>query len=482
MSKHFIRAALVIGALLVPGAVEGQSALQIVRQLEALEARLGQLEGDVSAASDRPAAPATVPSEVSGAIADMRAEIGRLAGEVAAVRATTEQEDGVEAQLQALAEELAALKASLAAAAADTANAEAADSTVTIEQDLAAVLAEVRTYMEAAAEREAATKQSPLSFSGRVQAQYSTTSAPDVIASDFVIRRARLEAELRISDVVSGRLQPDFGAGRISLTDAFVALDFDPAFAVAIGQFKRPFDLFELTSSTRILTIEREGIVRGSGSCAGPGGICSYSRFTQKLGFADRDIGVRFDGAAGDWNWEAAVTNGAGANSAEDNDSKSFGGRLVFGGLANLSIAANAAAHDYTNDVDPTRKHAAGYGGDVEWGTFSSGWHAQAGVVAGDNWLDLDAAGTPSRFRSAQGILSYKRPLRLTGIEAVEPLARLSWGDPNAALGGDEEVFATAGIVAHFIGRNKLALNVERWMPPAGTAQWSVKVQSYLHF
>jgi len=179
---------------------------------------------------------------------------------------------------------------------------------------------------------------------------------------------------------------------------------------------------------------------------------------------------------------QALNPNGPGANVEDENDGKSFGGRLVWEGIPNLAIGANVAAHDYENTIDPARDFAGGYALDAEWGTFSAGWHAQAGVVTGDNWKNLDAMGAPSTFRSAQAILAYKHLVSVTGLEAVEPVARLSWADPDAALADDHDLFATLGFVTHFAGRNKMAFNVERWMPAIGEGEWSVKVQTYLHF
>lgn len=463
-----MRAGLLAGLLLAPAAaVQGQSALEIVRKLDAIEARMNELETAPSASADQ--------DRVERALAEMRLDIRRLGSDVDDVRVGSEEPE-VRAQLQALAEELATVKSAVEAPRDQSREAELADA-----------LAEMRAYIAHAEAREAEAREAeeeegPLTLTGRVQAQYNTTSDTSAIASEFMIRRARLTAELRINDIVTGKVQPDFGEGKISLKDAYVAFDFAPVFGMTVGQFKRPFDLFELTSSTKILTIERAGVVRGVSTCAGPGGICSYSRFTEKLGFSDRDIGVRFDGTAGDWTWQAAITNGEGANHDEVNDGKSFGARLVYAGLPNLAIGANVAAHDYTNEVDPGRKYAGGYGVDVEWGSFSGGWHAQAGAVTGDNWRNLDVAGAPSRFRTAQGVLTYRFQLGTAALDAIEPLARFSWADPDTDVDNDHEMFLTGGVVAHFVGRNKIAFNVERWMPSSGAGQWSMKVQSYLHF
>lgn len=324
-----------------------------------------------------------------------------------------------------------------------------------------------------------------ITITGRVHTQFNTTSVDGEIDSEFLMRRVRLTGELHINDFVSGKVQPDFGEGKITLKDAYVRLTFDPAFRATLGQFKRPFDLFELTSSTQILVIERAGGIRGLGTCSGPGGVCSLSRFTEKLGYSDRDIGVLIDGRdpSRTFRYMLSATNGTGGNKDEENDRKSFGGRAEFTPMSDLRISGNVALHDYPNDTTAADEYAVAFGGDLEWGDYTEGIHLKLGAVAGDNWKNLTAAGDPSKFLTAQGIVSYKYALaenRFVG--AVEPVGRVSWGDPDTDASDDEGLLFTPGLVIHFTGRNKIALNVDIWSPSQGNTEWSLKVQSYLHF
>lgn len=325
-----------------------------------------------------------------------------------------------------------------------------------------------------------------VSFAGRVQTQFNTTSADDPVGSEFLIRRARITAVIKINDLISGRIQPDYGAGKISLKDAYFKLAFSPYANVTIGQFKRAFDLFELTSSTQTLVIEREGSIRGVNTCSGIGGVCSFSRFTEKLGYSDRDIGVRVDGALGNSSleYQIAITNGAGANKPETNSNKAWSARLEYGARDDLTVAANVSYHDYANEVDPSRVYGRAYGLDVEWGSYGAlGWHIKGGVITGDNWKALSEDGTPRIFRSAQAMITHKFGVTSTEqLSAIEPLLRLSWADPDTGIERDREVFATTGVVFHFVGRNKIAANLELWDPAVGDPEWSLKIQSYIHF
>ncbi|HSG81839.1 MAG TPA: porin, partial [Gemmatimonadota bacterium] len=214
-----------------------------------------------------------------------------------------------------------------------------------------------------------------IKITGRLQPMYDYSTSAEELSSIFLIRRARITLEIKINDWISGKIQPDYSTGfglenGLRLKDAYIDFKFSEPFRIRMGQFKRPFDMFELTSSTQILVIERTGFVRGADECAvvqdtvevpggGIGSVCTYSRMTEKLGYADRDVGFEIGGViAGHWAWSASMTNGAifedivtfSGDSLVFSDGKSFGGRLEYRG-DDLKIGGNVAAHDYSNAV-----------------------------------------------------------------------------------------------------------------------------------
>lgn len=318
---------------------------------------------------------------------------------------------------------------------------------------------------------------------GRVQTQFNSTSVTGERESEFLIRRARFEIDVKLNDFVSGKVQPKYGEGSVELKDAYLQLNFGPALVARFGQFKRPFDVFELTSSTQMLVIERAGKIRGVSSCTGPGGVCTLSQLSEKLQYSDRDIGVMVEGTdrTARFGYALSVTNGAGANVDDENGMKSFTGRVHATPAKDIRLAGNIGVHDYVN---PTLgdELAVAWGGDIEIGNYDRGLHVQAGVIGGDNWLNL-IGDDPATFVTAQGIVTYKLPV--TGnrfVSGVEPLGRVSWGDPNTDVSDDEGVLWTPGVMVHFVGRNKIAANVDVWSPSQGDTEWSVKVQTYLAF
>ena len=322
-----------------------------------------------------------------------------------------------------------------------------------------------------------------ITLTGRVHTQFSTTSVAGEPTSEFQIRRTRLTARIQIDDFIDGAIQPDFGQGKISLKDAYLRLTFDRAVRLTFGQFKRAFDIFELPSSTQILVIERTGGITGVDDCDGPGGVCSWSSLTENLEFADRDVGVAVDGRAGEYvEYRFTLTNGTGANASDENGTKSYSGRATWRATPAVRVGANVALHDYVNPTRGRDEYAVAYGADLEIGSYGDEVHLQAGIVSGQNWQSLDASGEPGTLLTAQAILSYRFRLESGRLSAVEPLGRISWGDPNTAVPGAGGLLLTPGIAFHLTGRNMLVANLDVWSPATGSTEWSIKMQSFLHF
>ncbi|MDH3207344.1 MAG: OprO/OprP family phosphate-selective porin [Gemmatimonadota bacterium] len=319
-----------------------------------------------------------------------------------------------------------------------------------------------------------------LRIGGRVHSQYSVSSI-DAATSDFFIRRARLNVDVAVNDFLSGRVQPEFSGGSASVLDAYAQLDFSPGFRIAVGQFKRSFDIFELASSTDLSLIERDGRIEGYGVCSGVGSVCSYSRLTEALDFAGRDQGVRVEGSSGQLSYQATLTNGTGLNTSDENDRKSVAGRVTLDINENVRASGQLALHDY---VDPAADNATAvaFGGDVEIGTWRDGLLVQAGLIIGDNWeLDPVTSGPPS-FLALQGVASYYVPVDGERVVGIEPLARISYGDPDTDTNDDNGLLITPGFMVYIMGRSKIGANFDIYSPATGDKEFSFKIQSFLYF
>jgi hypothetical protein len=304
-------------------------------------------------------------------------------------------------------------------------------------------------------------------------------------ASEVLIRRARLTLDLTLNDLISARFEPDYGTGSsFSLRDAYVRFSFDPAVRATVGQFKRPFDLFELTSSNLLLVVERAGGIRGVDGCGPIGAVCSFSTLTEELEYADRDLGIMVDGTLpGErFRYAVALTNGAGLNTRETTSNKSFTGRFSIVPVRDVVVSVNAARKDYVHPISGADRFATGWGADVEIGNYRGGPHIQAGVAGGGNWTigttDTDVAS----FLTGQVIATWQAVVRHRYVRGIEPVVRLSWGDPDTDVADDGGWLVTPGLILHFGGRNTWQNNLDLWMPQTGSDEMSFKSQLFIFF
>ncbi len=371
----------------------------------------------------------------------------------------------------------------------------------------------------AAAQVTFTSKAAEVSLSGRFQLQattstcsdYSTDNAApsstcgqDVPGIDMFIRRARFTLHAKFNDWIEGRIQPDFDqVDGVVLKDAFGRLNLNPDAEhsharITIGQYKKPFDGFLMTSSTQILTIERDVDIPGvSGSTA-----LSLDELTTRNRLSDRDIGVMIDGSTADGRFQywLGAFNGNSPSANEDVDTdKQFIGRAAVNldvGSLPLQIAVAGALTDIPF-TRPNESLGARRFGNVEvWGElgdFSEGPHVQAGFVFGENALQSESGGTPDLVADEsladmytwQVIGSYKIPLEGTYFfEAIEPLFRVTMADPNADLENDGVWGFTPGLQIFFGGRNKLALNwdIVAFSDDSLDGENSFKAQYQFHF
>ena len=110
------------------------------------------------------------------------------------------------------------------------------------------------------------------------------------------------------------------------------------------------------------------------------------------------------------------------------------------------------------------------------------GLHLQAAVVGGDNWREFDALGGAARFLTGQVIFTYQIPVDSDRWTSVEPLARISWADPDTDTPDDEAWLLTPGLTLYVSGRNRIGTNLDIYAPERGDSKLSLKVQAFLYF
>ncbi|HEU0052605.1 MAG TPA: porin, partial [Longimicrobium sp.] len=184
-----------------------------------------------------------------------------------------------------------------------------------------------------------------ITIGGRVQTQFNTTDVDTEPATEFTLRRIRLEATVKVNDVVSGKIQPDFAGNRVSMKDAYLKLTFDPAFQLLAGQANRPFGVIQPTSSTRVLPIERGVRIRGVEEAL------DENELVVELGYADRDVGLQVMGAPTGaplgFSYQAGFFNGPARAQAGAENTYQLGARVAVEPVHALKMGAAWSSRDF---------------------------------------------------------------------------------------------------------------------------------------
>jgi len=171
-----------------------------------------------------------------------------------------------------------------------------------------------------------------LKLNGYTQAEYTHWTEG---REGFRLRRARVGLKGDVLNNVNYKLQIDAVKMPI-LLDAQIKISFVPCAKLTFGQFKVPFSLENLTSSSSLDTINRSQTVEKL--CPG-----------RDIGAQGRDIGVTFGGQFSRIEYIIGVFNGSGINKADCNDQKDIVGRVVF----NLSSAFIFGLSYYNGKYSP---------------------------------------------------------------------------------------------------------------------------------
>ena len=319
-----------------------------------------------------------------------------------------------------------------------------------------------------------------LSVTGRLQTQFNTSSVDGVDAlSTFEQRRARVGVDLLVDDWIEGRMEWNFAHGA-RLEDGWINLALDPAFQVQVGQFKKPFSRIELVSSSKVVPIEYGLRIRGLDD---PALYSEHYLLLEENVYLGREIGAQVHGTLGPLGYALGAFNGSDQNTRDDNDAKSFAGRLnlkpfaapfQIGAAASYRDVAVTDAFGETSTEDGLAVEV-----DVEWGGFRHpGLNLLAEVMQAKNF------GTDDPMIGGQAILSWFAPLRAGRVEGIEPLLRGSYGDPSTEFDGNSGTLLTGGLNLYFHGRNRLMVNGDYFMPELDTVddEYAIRAQLQLYF
>lgn len=195
-----------------------------------------------------------------------------------------------------------------------------------------------------------------LDWSGYIQAQFTHTTKD---TDSFGIRRARLKLKGEISDLILFQLQVDPLKSPI-LLDAQINMRFSPLANLRFGQFKVPFSLENLTSSSSLDFINRSLVVEKL--CPG-----------RDIGASGRDIGISIYGDAAKIEYSLGLFNGSGINRLDNNGYKDLSGRLVYSPFDSLSVGFSYYRGKYngTEGQSPVKRNRKGVEFKLIKGRFS---------------------------------------------------------------------------------------------------------------
>jgi phosphate-selective porin len=211
---------------------------------------------------------------------------------------------------------------------------------------------------------------------GYIQTRYKMDKDGE---NNFQVKRARGKFSGNASQNVRYSLLFDFidDSKGSNLADAYVDIKCLPKSTVRIGQFKTPFSMEYLTSSTKLDTIELAQVV---------------SKLSSK-----RDIGIQFSGDISEsLGYAVGVFNGTGSNAAEINKRKDIIARGIIKPVKGLLLGvSHYEGKSGAEDEDKTKRRTGVqlafadeplsvkgefiFGKDGEASAY--GWYAQAGYM-----------------------------------------------------------------------------------------------------
>ena len=128
--------------------------------------------------------------------------------------------------------------------------------------------------------------QEKVKVSGFVQGLYQVNAEDeDNVNNSFRMRRVRLSVSGDLNEIISYKIQGDFGSSPM-LVDAYVKAKFNDAFAVQFGQFKLPFSIESPINPVDLEAIDYGDVIS---KLVGYSDVCGQ-------GSLGRDLGIMFTG------------------------------------------------------------------------------------------------------------------------------------------------------------------------------------------
>jgi len=356
--------------------------------------------------------------------------------------------------------------------------------------------------------------------SGRMQLQYrlsggdsSATFNPDAVSSQFLVRRLRIQTDVRFGDNMLLVIQPSFEMGNLRMRDAYLRVGLAPGLGLTMGQEKSPFQRYELTSSNNLPSIERGVAIAGLS-----GQQEAMSNLVVANGYGSHDLGAFLDYTApsGRIAFKAGVQGGSRESARDVNNAKSFFARATGTVLTNandqpqLQVGASFAARDRAicssapatclasastskSFYADSSKMTTAFGLDFEWGGFRPGWHVIADFVTGDNVpvplrVNASPINAANLLNSADSNVVTFAAVHVVGayrlvtggsdtrvVKMIEPALRVDLTDPDTGSKGNAAWLITPAINLYFANTVVLRAAFDYYSYAQGTERFAAQ-------
>lgn len=356
--------------------------------------------------------------------------------------------------------------------------------------------------------------------SGRMQLQYRISSGdssasfdPAAVDNQFLVRRMRIQADVRFGDHMLLVIQPSFEMGSLRMRDAYLRVGLARGLGLTMGQEKSPFQRYELTSSNTLPSIERGVVISGLRIQQE-----AMNNLVVANGYGSHDLGAFFDYTTPNTRFavKAGVQSGSRESTRDVNNAKSYFARATGTVLVNaneqpvLQVGASFAARDRaicnpvpsscTSSATTSKsffadssKMTTAFGLDFELGGFRPGLHVIGDFVTGDNVpvplrVNAPLLNTGNLLNSADSNIVTFASVHVVGayrivtgtsetrlIRMVEPALRVDLTDPDTDQTENAAYLITPAISLYFANTVILRAGFDYYSYVLGTERFSAQ-------
>ncbi len=283
------------------------------------------------------------------------------------------------------------------------------------------------------------------------------TTAAKKTDNEFRVRRARLSAGGNLTEELGYKVtanldgpSPASSSSGVKLWDAYMTYKWSSLAAVTFGQMKYDFTLEGLEATTDRVSVLRAEVINDIAAKLGT------------RGGSFRDIGVKVNGAvpgAFGLTCGAAVINGSGINTGDNNGEKDVVGRVTISPVSGLVIGLSGyKGKGQDETIAGFEVEEMAYGIDAEY--VNSGLRLRGEYLSGEweNWDVAAGAASSGKTQKPSGWYlqaSYKLP----PLPALEVMGRYEDYEKDSNTADSRLKTTTVGATYYLKGKTRVTAN-----------------------